>query len=369
MRGTLFGVALAAPLAFGLACPALAQGLTGVFTATMSAFQPTPAYSQLAVSNLSSRVALPSGSTVVVYNTGASAAYVTLGNSSVTATTTAADVIQPNSWMAFAVGSNTHLAGITSSGAAALAISGGAGLPAGAGGGSGGGSIPTGSAGSPNASVVSVQGVPGSIALPVTGTFWQTMQPVSLASLPALAAGANRIGAVMQASGPWSFNQTQINGAAVNTGKGASSTGTARVVLSSDSPGGALANPGFNYITDGAHTVSVKAASTSAVSTDQSLVVQINPQQTPPISLSQINGSATVTSAPGVQEVGIVGHAGASFDATVSPGAAPTNMIVGGLQYNSSSPTLSGGQTVALQGDSSGNLKVDIVGGVDHNDL
>ena len=76
-----------------------------------------------------------------------------------------------------------------------------------------------------------------------------------------------------------------------------------------------------------------------------------------------------MTSAPGVQEVGIVGHAGASFDAAVSPGAAPTNMIVGGLQYNSSSPTLSGGQTVALQGDSSGNLKVDIVGGVDHNDL
>src|SRR5271166_5138628 len=196
MRGTLFGVALAAPLAFGLACPALAQGLTGVFTATMSAFQPTPAYSQLAVSNLSSRVALPSGSTVVVYNTGASAAYVTLGSSSVTATTAAADVIQPNSWMAFAVGSNTYLAGITSSGATALAISGGAGLPAGAG--SGGGSIPTGSAGSPNASVVSVQGVPGSIGLPVTGTFWQTMQPVSLASLPALAAGANTIGAVTQ---------------------------------------------------------------------------------------------------------------------------------------------------------------------------
>jgi hypothetical protein len=39
---------------------------------------------------------------------------------------------------------------------------------------------------------------------PVSGTFWQATQPVSLASLPALAAGSNTIGAVTQASGPWS---------------------------------------------------------------------------------------------------------------------------------------------------------------------
>ncbi len=143
MKRTLFGVALASALAFGPACPALAQ-MTGVFTGTMSPFQPTPAYSQLAVSNVSSRVALPTGSTVVVYNTGASAAYVTLGNSSVTATSAAGDVIPPNSWMAFAVASNAYLAGIASSGATALTISGGTGLPAGAEG-DGGSQGPTGS--------------------------------------------------------------------------------------------------------------------------------------------------------------------------------------------------------------------------------
>ncbi len=354
MKHAFLITTLATLPAFGLACPALAQ-TSGAFSATLNGFQPTPAYSQLSASNVSSSVLLPFGTTVIVYNNGPNAAYVTLGNSTVTATTEGA-LIQPSNWMAFAAGANAYLAGITSSGTTTLTISGGmAGADV---------SIPTGSAGSPNANVVSVQGVSGATALPVTGTFWQPTQPVSLASLPALAASANTIGAVTQASGPWSFNLTQINGAAVNTGKGASSTGTARVALSSDSPGGALANPGFNYITDGTHTVSVKAGSTSAASTDQSLVVQINPQQTPAVSLSQINGSATATSATGVQEVGVVGHAGASLDATLSPGAAPTNMVVGGLQYNSSTPTLSNGQTVALQSDSSGNLNVNIAAAI-----
>src|SRR5438552_10442957 len=74
--------------------------VSGSFSATLSGFQPTPAYSQLSVTSASSRVALPSGTVVVVYNTGANAAFVTLGNSSVTATTSN-DVIQPNSWQAF----------------------------------------------------------------------------------------------------------------------------------------------------------------------------------------------------------------------------------------------------------------------------
>jgi hypothetical protein len=200
--------------------------VAGTFSATLSGFAPTPAYSQLNVGPSSARVGLPSGTAVVVYNTGSYAAYVTLGNSSVTATTSD-DVIQPNSWMAFTVGSNTYLAAIETAGATALNISGGSGLPTGAGVGSGG-SVPTGSAGSPNASVVSVQGISGGTGVPVTGTFWQTTQPVSgtfwqatqpvsLASLPALAAGSNTIGAVTQASGPWTFNWTQLNGTALGS--------------------------------------------------------------------------------------------------------------------------------------------------------
>jgi hypothetical protein len=40
----------------------------------------------------------------------------------------------------------------------------------------------------------------------VTGTFWQATQPVSLASLPALASGANVIGGVTQSGGPWTVS-------------------------------------------------------------------------------------------------------------------------------------------------------------------
>jgi hypothetical protein len=88
--------------------------------------------------------------------------------------------------MSFNVGSNTYLAAVTASGSAALNISGGSGLPTGAGGGSGGGgSTPTGSAGLPNSSVLSVQGISGG-----------TPESVSIAALPPLAAGSNAIGSV-----------------------------------------------------------------------------------------------------------------------------------------------------------------------------
>ena len=132
--------------------------VSGTFSASLSGFQPTPAYATpLAVGATSSRVALPSGTVIVVYNTGSSAAYVTLGNSSIVATASD-DVIQPLSWLAFTVGPNTYIAAITTTGPTLLNISGGSGLPTGSGGGSGGGGS--------NASVGSV----GS-AIPTSGTF------------------------------------------------------------------------------------------------------------------------------------------------------------------------------------------------------
>ena len=112
--------------------------ISGSFSASLSGFQPTPAYATLSVGATSSRVALPSGTVVVVYNTGSNVAYVTLGGSSVTATTSN-DVVPAGGWMAFTVGPNTFLAAIESAGATALTLSGGSGLPTGAGGGGGGG--------------------------------------------------------------------------------------------------------------------------------------------------------------------------------------------------------------------------------------
>jgi hypothetical protein len=130
--------------------------ISGTFSASLGGFQPTPAYVQLSVGATSSRVALPSGSVIIVYNTGANAAYVTLGNSSVTATV-GNDVIPAGGWMAFTVGTNTNLAAIETAGTTSLNISGGQGLPTGSSGGGGGGG------GGSNASVGSTGSVaPGS---------------------------------------------------------------------------------------------------------------------------------------------------------------------------------------------------------------
>jgi hypothetical protein len=112
--------------------------VSGSFNATFSGFQPTPAYSQLSVAATSSRVPLPSGTVVIVYNTGANGAFVTLGGSTVTATASN-DVIPAGGWMAFTVGTNTFLAAIEAAGATSLNISGGSGLPTGVGGGGSGG--------------------------------------------------------------------------------------------------------------------------------------------------------------------------------------------------------------------------------------
>ena len=97
-------------------------------------------------------------------------------------------------------------------------------------------------------------------------------------------------------------------------------------------------NPIFSELSDGTHVNTLKAASTSSVAADTSLVVQLSPNQpnlTSPlnvsiqsnagVNLAQVAGSTTATSATGVQKVGIVGNAGLTVDA--APGAAPSNAV------------------------------------------
>lgn len=62
-----------------------------------------------------------------------------------------------------------------------------------------------------------------------TGT---TTQPVSFSG--ALPTGSNTIGAVTQASGPWTVNETQVGGTAIATGNGTASAGCQRVTIASD---------------------------------------------------------------------------------------------------------------------------------------
>jgi hypothetical protein len=272
---------LAEAALFGfLAAPAMAQNVSGTFSATLSGFQPTPSYSQLSVSSASNSVALPNGNTVVVYNIGSSDAYVTLGGSGVAATL-ADDVVKAGGWMAFGVGSNGYLAAITASGSTSLNISGGSGLASGSAGSAssgGGGTVAQGSAGSAGSawymqpgtgavfpvsaanlplpggaatsalqsSIVAALGAPfqagGSIAntsFGISGTLPAfastptvnvgTMPSVAIASLPALPAGSATIGAISNTTfaatqnGTWSV--TANAGTNLNTSSLALETG------------------------------------------------------------------------------------------------------------------------------------------------
>lgn len=80
-------------------------------------------------------------------------------------------------------------------------------------------------------------------SLPVTQSGTWTVQPGNTANTTpwlvtvstALPTGANTIGAVTQAGGPWTQNITQFGGVALSTGVGASGTGIPRVTVANDS--------------------------------------------------------------------------------------------------------------------------------------
>ncbi len=223
-------------------------------------FQPASVGTPIAVTTSGAMGTLPSGTVVIASNVGANTAYCALGASS----SMAQQPIPAGAWFAFTVSSVTQLTCLTSTGTTTVNMVGGAGLPTGGAGGAA--SVPTGSVGSPNASVVTVQGISGGTGVPVTGNFWQTTQPVSLASLPALAAGSATIGNVDQTA----------------------------------------ATAGFSKITDGTNTAAVKAASTAPAATDPAEVVTESPNSplapfagAPTSSLARASNTTTYTTGTG----------------------------------------------------------------------
>jgi hypothetical protein len=62
-----------------------------------------------------------------------------------------------------------------------------------------------GTAGTPGTAVLTVQGVSGGTAVPVSGTFFQSTQPVSCATAATCPVNASQVG------GPWTQNLTQLN--------------------------------------------------------------------------------------------------------------------------------------------------------------
>lgn len=185
-----------------------------------------------------------------------------------------------------------------------------------------------GTAGTPSADVISVQGVTSMTPLkvdgsgatqPISGTVtanqggtW-TVQPGNTANTTAWkvdgSAVTQPVSGTITTTPPAnaSTNVAQFGGLAVNIGTGAAGTGTPRVSVSNDSK---------VQTWDGTNTMAVKAASTQAVATDPSAVFQLNPNS-PGILTAGTAGT------PSAQVVSIQGETGMTPVQT-SPAAAAT---------------------------------------------
>lgn len=103
-------------------------------------------------------------------------------------------------------------------------------------------------------------------SLAVTGTFFQTTQPVSLAvNTPVIAAGTNVIGAL---TANQTVNTTQLGGVAVTVGSGASSTGTQRVILATDQSSVPVSFGLLFTTVDSGHLTSASLAAGATVTLD-----------------------------------------------------------------------------------------------------
>jgi trimeric autotransporter adhesin len=193
---------------------------------------------------------LPAGAVVVASNVGATnGAYCKLGASA----STSDQLIPPNSWFGFTVGSNTQLTCITSTSTTTVNMVGGSGLPTGAGGGGGGG----GSGG--NVTIVGPLGqqlAAASVPIVLTAAQITTLTPpttvaVTQSTSPWIVAGGGTAGtpgtAVLTIQGVasgtnvpvslaanQSVNEAQINGVTPLMGNGISGTGSQRVNIASD---------------------------------------------------------------------------------------------------------------------------------------
>lgn len=160
----------------------------------------------------------------------------------------------------------------------------------------------------------------GNTSLAVTGTFWQATQPVSMASLPALAAGTNNIGDVDVLTLPVAYNA------------GASSATTQRVVAASDSPEvaalGAVGDAAWTT-GNGTHTALLKAIAGSAISTTPADVRITSEFET--VAASQTDQMLGATGAAGDRLNGLL-----VIPATTSPGAVS-------IEYGSTNVTVFAG--------------------------
>lgn len=238
-------------------------------------------------------------------------------------------------------------------------------------------SVPINTAGAPlfvtgNAGLVTGAGG----TFPVTGTFWQTTQPVSAASLP-LPTGAST--SALQSTGNTSLasiltalgSPFQAGGSIGNTTFASTQSGTWNVGPATATAWGVIADKGtFTASTSPANLVAGEftTSGATACASGQSCAVGMTAARGLFTDIESVAGTALgVPVAWGSTPSGnvfsanvncVVGCSAAGTTFAQGGATAPTNASLAGGTYNSSAPTLTTGQSVALQTDVNGNLKV-----------
>lgn len=199
--------------------------ITGSFSATTTGFPGTAQTTGTPIAATTGGVTgtLPAGTEVVASNVGSTnGAYCKLGASA----TTSDQLIPPNSWFGFTVGSNTQLTCITSTSTTTVNMVGGAGLPTGSGGGGGSGGGSSGAVFGPTAVGSANANPPVVVGGTVTGAAGQNVQ--GLAIKPASTAPLATDQAAVTAESP----NSQLSTATGAAGAGHScATGTPATVV------------------------------------------------------------------------------------------------------------------------------------------
>jgi len=216
-----------------------------------------------------------------------------------------------------------------------------------------------------NLNVSATQGTAAALSLgwPVKVTDGSQMAAVKGISTAAAAADPSLVVAVSPNS-PLPTGTNSIGAVTANAGTNLNTSALALSATQTD-------RTQKTQITDGTRDGTVKAASTLPAATDTALVVttrdtvtvggtvtanQGTANATPwNENTAQIGGSTVSTAATGVQKVGVVGNAGAAFDAA-NNGAAPANVLAIGVEARSSTPTAgTNGNVIRSAGDLAGN--------------
>jgi hypothetical protein len=186
-----------------------------------------------------------------------------------------------------------------------------------------------GTAGTPDSGVVSVQGVASGTAIPVSGT--------------------------VAVSGTVSTNVAQWGGTNTSLGQKVLAS-SVPIAIASDQPTAMFSGtvPG----TAPSNTVLVgQIYNTSAPtpSNGQTLPFQADSSGR---SIVNVGSSVNIGLNAGSNTIGkvdILGNSGATLDATLTAGTAPTNGLASLIQYNTTAPAPTNGQTVSAQSDQAGN--------------